>query len=542
MCKKSMTKEIFKKRLTWALFYVFILIFSLYNSFNYLDPDLGWHLKIGEEILANKSVPHLEHNNYTLQGKSWVDHEWLSNITIFLVHNYLGYLALNIIFALLVVLIFYLLNNFTAKRLNIDLQTTSLASVALMILNILGVLVIAPHIGVRIQEIGVLFLLLQIIIIEKYETSKNKKTLFYLLPIIYFWSLLHGSFLIGVFILGLWVLVKTIEKLICGWSVLSFLNFSNLAKCKDIATFAVFSLVATFTTLLNPYGLKLYLFLSDYTNNFYTKRITEWLPAYAYPIQYYQLLYLSIAAAALLIYFINYKFYQKNTMKAISLWQFCLYLLFFMLAVKSRRHFPLFFVISLPTILQILKSEFDQTVIKNNLFSNLFTKIYIFSAFVLVVVSLLFKTNFTNQPFTNEKFCKVYPCTMLNFVKNNEQYKNKKVFNNYNWGGYMMWVWPEKQLFIDGRLPIYPYKDHTLLEEYYDFFSEKKAEDMINEYNIELVLLKIFKTKKPKTWEKIIFGIKERPEQKDYLDEYLQNSSSWELVYQDSLSKVFSKK
>ena len=41
-------------------------------------------------------------------------------------------------------------------------------------------------------------------------------------------------------------------------------------------------------------------------------------------------------------------------------------------------------------------------------------------------------------------------------------YKRQKIFNNYGWGGYLIRVWPEKELFIDGRLPQYQYNNCLL--------------------------------------------------------------------------------
>jgi len=44
----------------------------LHNSFSYLDPDFGWHMKTGELIWQTRAVPDLNLNDYTLAGTHWL--------------------------------------------------------------------------------------------------------------------------------------------------------------------------------------------------------------------------------------------------------------------------------------------------------------------------------------------------------------------------------------------------------------------------------------------------------------------------------------
>ena len=87
------------------LFYILVFSFLLNHSFKYLDPDLGWHLKVGQQILEEKAVPGSELYDYTLENKTWVDHEWLLNVFSYWVYDKFGYISLNIFFALLITII-----------------------------------------------------------------------------------------------------------------------------------------------------------------------------------------------------------------------------------------------------------------------------------------------------------------------------------------------------------------------------------------------------------------------------------------------------
>ena len=108
--------RIFFKKINWKilflmLFYILAFLLLLRSSYSYLDPDLGWHLKAGEEIVLNKDVPRENFYNYTFTG-SWVDHEWLSDWASFKVYSNFGYLSLSLIFSLIIVFSLIILSIF----------------------------------------------------------------------------------------------------------------------------------------------------------------------------------------------------------------------------------------------------------------------------------------------------------------------------------------------------------------------------------------------------------------------------------------------
>ena len=106
-----------------------------------------------------------------------------------------------------------------------------------------------------------------------------------------------------------------------------------------------------------------------------------------------------------------------------------------------------------------------------------------------------------------------------------------------------VWTWPEKNVFIDGRLPQYEFAGHTMLEEYFEFGEEGRAEQKFNQYNIKLVLLdREDERKKTYNWfEKYILGVneEEKNSKPNYLKEYLKESKEWWLAYQDDISLIY---
>ena len=44
------------------------------------DPDLWWHTKTGLMILEKGSIPDTDLFSFTAYGKTWINHEWLSDV------------------------------------------------------------------------------------------------------------------------------------------------------------------------------------------------------------------------------------------------------------------------------------------------------------------------------------------------------------------------------------------------------------------------------------------------------------------------------
>ncbi|MHA1696296.1 MAG: hypothetical protein ACTSUG_13585 [Candidatus Helarchaeota archaeon] len=515
-----------------SLFVILLFLFLLNNSLNYLDSDFGWHLRVGQETLENKQVPHIETFLYTLKGVKWVDHEWLSNVISYFIYNNFGYFLLNIIFTIFPILSIFILliisKKFFTKKIPLTLSALLLS---------LGVLAMAPHLGVRIQEITLLFLILLVLIILQYDYKKNtkcpegKKIFFYLPPLFMSWANLHAGFLIGFAVFGYYIFYQII-----------LLILKKNKELKEVLILVLFFIASLVATLINPYGLELYSFLTTYSDTFYMTHISEWLPAYSYPIIYYQLFYNALYITILILVFLERK--ENNISKKYNFWHFTLTIIFFILAIKSRRHFPLFFIVSFPLILQFTSRDLYLKETWNNFIKkNILINFFLLISILLTIIYFISSTQIINNPFTHEKFCKSAPCKAVKFIKNNKELANLQFFNLYGWGGYLDWVWPEKQLFSDGRLPMTQFNGISLLEEYDSFFKEDESENKLNEYNIKLLLLRKFRVAHFTWFEKLFFGLdEEKFNIKNHLSEFLRNSPEWDLKYEDKISEVFARK
>jgi hypothetical protein len=513
-----------------AGFYIFIFSFLLCNSLGRLDPDFGWHLKSGESVYNEHRVPSEENYDYTLQGRTWVDHEWLPNLLSYLVYTNFGYVVLNIIFAIIGVLFFFLLNSFLLK----DHIESKMHLFLIMLLEIFGLLGVRYHFGVRMQEISAVLFLVELGILDRISRSSSAKYL-WSIPILFFvWANLHAGFMFGLIILWMFWAVNLCVPLLK--KILKKLPFDLVLKGKgEIWNIFLWSLVSTLAVLATPYHVRYFTFMFEYTNTFYLSHISEWLPLWQYPISYIHLFFCAAIVTAIIIYFFDHK--EKRT----SVWNFILVAVLFVAAFKARRNFPLFFAASMPFWAVVFSSRKDQPEKKiDGFYLDKFILPFLSVCMIVASILLLIEARYTNNPFSDKKNCEFYPCGALETIKKLPDQRSLKILNDYNWGGFLIWMWPGHKLFIDGRLPMLTVNDHSLMQEYYDFTDPTKTKEKLDSYGINLILKKKLQDYKFNWFEKTFFGLQEK-HQKDVLGDYIKENGDWSLKYEDKFSTVYFK-
>ena len=508
----------------------FLSVFLLKNSFSYSDLDLGWHLRVGQDIINSQLVSSVNNYNYTLFNIPWVDHEWFLNLVMAKVYNNFTSLGLHLMFLLVILLVFYL----TWRRASKFLGNSRFNKYLSFILLFFGIWASQAHLGIRVQEFGLLGLIILLGIIDNYP--RNRKIIYYIPLLFLFWANIHASFILGLALLITYCGYLYIAPYLNRIKFLQVFSLPVLKK-KDKNRVLGVLLLSVVASLINPYGVTLYSFLSGYSNSFYMSYIREWQGQFFLPLHYSQLIYLAFSATGVLLWF----FLEKRTKIKIKLWDLGIFLLFFILAWRSRRHFPLFVASSLPLLAlfyqEIFKSIWQSFSSQMKLVILSFTTVSIFFSCLAIIIYLPLKQNVIDD------FCGIrYPCAAVSYLKTHPDTKNDRLFSEYNWGGYLLWAYPEKQLFIDGRMPQVVYKDHSILEEYLEFRkSEEDAERMLNEYKINLVLIKKNQTVLSlKPWLKILMSINETDlAGSDYLKDYLLSAQHWRPVFQDNLSIIF---
>ena len=541
MAKSSATKRLFGYWLI-GLLTIFSFFLLLRNSFSYLDPDFGWHYQVGQEIWQNRQLPHIEHHLFPIAGQTWVDHEWLANLLLFIISASGGYLLLSCLFAGLVLLTWWLLAKTTIKYW-LEGQTNSLIFWALLIIGLGACL---PNFGIRIQEITVLFLLILNLWLASITRRRSWRIweMIVLPAFFWLWSCLHGGFLVGLAVIITWIVFRLAIYLLQRRHH-QLVSAINLLPIKTIWQSAVVTVASLAATCLTPYGWRLYSFLADYqSNRAYLSLIQEWRPM-TEAIWSWRMLYSLFFGVALTLLFFHWRSRQAADRQIMQwLWQqdwwtLCLSLIMFAAAWLSLRHFPLFLVISLPWLAGFYYRSWQDRYFQPNQWM-VYLKLFISLTLILSIVLIFIDTHWTNHPELD--YCSKYPCAAIEYLRQSP-YRGWPTMVDYGWGGYFYWQWPDKQIFIDGRLPQYPWRDRTLIEHYSRFFIESEIKTALNDYDLAVVVLAqppLVKFNWLETW---LLRRGQRVEDYDTSQELFRRVMlklpSWRLIYSDATATIY---
>ncbi len=202
------------------------------------DPDFWWHLKIGQWMVQHGQLPSTDIFTFTATGHSWTDHEYLTEILMWLTYSTLGLAALCIAFGLLTWAGFWLL------FLQVRRQPFVFVGVGLTIAAIAG----SPIWGPRAQMITFALTCLELYWLRTYLSGRSLAINFFPLVMIA-WANLHGGWVIGFAWLGVAI---ASELLSWAW------NLDNPAHKMHARRLAVIAAVSAVAVVATPHLFSLY--------------------------------------------------------------------------------------------------------------------------------------------------------------------------------------------------------------------------------------------------------------------------------------------
>ena len=104
--RSGVARSLLSFRVLLAAGLVFIYLLTINNRFN--DPDLWFHLKLGETVWSTHAVPSMDTFSHTVYGHPWTAHEWLAQLGIYAAYRMGGYSGLMAVLAILGSVLFLL--------------------------------------------------------------------------------------------------------------------------------------------------------------------------------------------------------------------------------------------------------------------------------------------------------------------------------------------------------------------------------------------------------------------------------------------------
>jgi hypothetical protein len=470
----------------------------------FVDPDFGWHLRMGE-VIATKGVPLLDQFSYTMPSFLHVDHEWLFDVFFHNTYPIVGQGGLAVLFTIITLSAIA----FTLARADLK---GSKNPVVYGMLFLFAIGIIFPFTGIRPQVFS--WFAVAILLHFLFNLQKVKRFGF-LLPLLFFvWANIHASFGAGIVIFAFVEVIRTLRlRKIMPYEVMLLL----------------ISIGATFVT---PYGhrvwTELWLTISDAHLRW---RIQEWYPG----VLFLNLPFIGLLALSMLCI---YKYRHKYLPEEIGVYAGLL-----IQALSASRHIPLWVVATLPLVMKGFH-WFQKDIQRVPFAKERFDKILLACAVSSVGVFFL-TVGISFLSLIPQVQGKGYPTAAVEYLQNNSTEGN--IFAPYGWGGYLIWKFPGKRLFIDGRMPSWRRKETILGEsndamlEYLEILSGNLHFKIpAAKYNISTVLWsKDDLTNSSGLGEKLEEVFIGETHTFDLLDDLERNN--WQKVYEDDVAVIYRK-
>ncbi|HEY6872536.1 MAG TPA: hypothetical protein VI298_07425 [Geobacteraceae bacterium] len=457
------------------------------------DCDTGYHIRTGEFILNTHTIPRQDLFSFISPALPWTTHEWLSEVIMAAVYRASGLTGIVIFFALIISLIYY----FFFKMLRAEKDNILLTLMIVLLATISSQLhwLARPH----IFSLGLLIIWYHLL--DEYH-YRNKNLLFLLPPLMLLWANLHGGFITGFVLLGIYLLGNIIKYM----TVPAAEKVIYLQKTRGLGVTIIFCLM---TALINPFGYHILLFPFNLVSNQYIMdHIMEFIsPNFHEPMPFKYFFFLMIAIFAV----------SKERLNFVEI---ALILFFTNMALYSVRYIPLFAIAAAPIMLRsagrILDEShgwfFDFLKRKGNAIASIdgTAKGYALPAIGILAVVFCAADGRLEYKFDP----KIKPVAAVEFLKR-EPIKGN-MFDNDEFGDYIIYAAsPQYKVFFDGRSDMY---GSARLKEYNKVVGfDNGWEDVLNKYQMR--------------W--IIYNANSA------LSRFLLKDDGWRLIYADKVAHIF---
>ena len=418
------------------------------------DPDMWWHMKVGERILQTGELPRTDEYSYTTENHAWIPHEWLPELMIYQAHKWGGLSGLMLWLGLTGTILLgslYLLCSAYSGNPKVAL-----------IGGLIGWFFGTISLAVRPLLLGHIFLIALLALVHLGRT-RSARWLWGLPPLFAVWVNCHGSFALGLVVLAT---VLAAAHINLRWGLVESVRWPS-EKLRVLR----FAFIASGLALLvNPVGWELAvyplnLFFSQGDN---LSNISEWQPLnFQEPRGMGVFVIAVIVALAALI-----------LEKKVRLEEIAIVLLGSYLAVRHSRMVFVFGILAAPVVCRLLAASW-----RGYRASHDHPK---FNALLMASALVLIWWKFPSASTLQSQIDKGYPTAAIAYLQDNGVSGN--LLNEYVWGGYFIWAAPERKVFVDGRTDIFDWTG--VLADYMRWYTlQESPHRLLDKYQIDYCVL-----------------------------------------------------
>ena len=450
----------------------FLLIF-LMAARTPLDTDQWWHLRAGEETLRTGRPLMVDIFTITRGGAAWTNAYWLADITmvwLFLRAGFLGLSAFVTALALGSMALVYLQSE----------GPPLLKSAALLLGSVVASTVWSP----RPQTVSlVLFALIAYLL---YLYKWRARNYLWALPLIFMlWGNVHGGFPMG-FLLIAAVLGGEALNHVLAIPTPCPMPWNNMLRV------GLWTLLSALAVMINPNGIDMWLLTTKTVGlEAVQNLIPEWASPDFHVLVQQSLVWLLLAVVAAVAL-------SGRVMDGSDL---AMVLGFSLMAMISGRFFGPFALVAVPVLTRYGATALERAREHSPLMQRFalhksappdspgtrrFKKVINLLLVAVLAFAAFSKLYIVTHPaLVGHYLQQGYPVDAVEWME--AQRPGARVFNEYNWGGYMQWYARSARIFIDGRTDLF---GDDLILAWMDALNARPGwQDLLNQYDVDTIML-----------------------------------------------------
>jgi hypothetical protein len=334
------------------------------------------------------------------------------------------------------------------------------------------------------------------------------------------WANLHGGFTVGLLLLGLALGVSVGLRLIGGSGASGPAGLRARLRAEappwnSIRHLALVAVVSAGATLINPYGWRLHgEIIESLTDQFMLETLHEWqaVSLDTRAGRYFLVYGGALAIAAGWLY------------RRVELVRWVILGAFGILALRHLRNIPLFVLLSVPLWAELLEACLQRVLALEPMSRKTVKRWQLAGTFALGFFAVVMGSDHLKNVATAGLFpahyyrTSDYPIEAIMWIREHPEQVGARMYNDYGYGGFLLWWLPEKKIFIDGRMPTWRVGDRWIFYDYVALTNwDPPSVGVLDKYAVD--------------WGLTAQGTA--------LERALRNRSPWKPVYEDRKAVIF---
>lgn len=435
-----------------AFMLALLAVFTVRSRFD--DPDMWWHLKMGQIIWTTHTIPLQDTFSYTTNHHPSVPQEWLGEVSLYIAYKLGGYSGLMLWVCLFASAIFIAAFVFCSAYGG-NLKVAFLGGVIVWLFSTIGL-------AARPQMIGYLLLIVELFLIHLGRTRSPRW--FLCLPVLFaLWINCHGSFFLGMVVAGIFL-------------VSSFVHFQSgslvaprwdAERRRKLIIALVLSVGALF---LNPDGIHQVLYPA---NALVSQRLAlgasqEWQATSMSDPRALALLLVLLGSFLTVVLRRSELYFDELLILVAATW----------LGLSHQRTLFAFGILVAPILSRQIAGLWEGY--ERDKDPHWLNAIFMAGSLLAMVYIIPNAKELSAQTEKNS------PVKAVEFIKSHQL--AGPMLNDYGFGGYLIWAAPEYPVMIDGRADVYEWSG--FFEDYEKWaMLENNPKDLPDKYKVNFCLL-----------------------------------------------------